>query len=535
MGFTLPKYITEYLDNTWRKPPQNFMNSSMFYAGLNTFFMNYMNNVVRPCVAYSSGSADGITNSGAKFNAGLAIKRAAVRLIKGDKILFEGDDKASKALSDIWSPHVNFENFLESGIDFLMDGTTLFKLNRNRSGNIYPCANRVDRFYSETDENGDVISVTMFNSFLFNEDFGRDTTNQYWLVEERYYNKNGSPVCVNKVHVKSGVAGHELLPTIGDVGIAFKALPPSVQQTIKRRGIILNKEIILPFSDGLGVWQARRTANNSVVPGLAMGDPLLYGALDILWAIDVVFTGSITDVILGRGKILVPKRYLDTIREDFAKLGVKTDVAVFNSDLQNDDDTLVYVITERDKDFDPKSVQFDIRAEQYRGMLEIYLRQAAVLCGFAPTSIFPFLQDQSAKTATEVTAEENLTRATIQSAHQTIEPIINKMLAEVLRLYGFKGKARIKLSDYIGNKILRDQNIRDNYLAGLVPKDVAVQRINDISAGETQEYLNKINEERQAEQEFTESQFANYLSEAQNDNSQSTAEFTSDSFGRGGN
>ena len=91
MGFTLPKYITEYLDNTWRKPPQNFMNSSMFYAGLNTFFMNYMNNVVRPCVAYSSGSADGIVNSGAKFNVGLAIKRAAVRLIKGDKILFEGE------------------------------------------------------------------------------------------------------------------------------------------------------------------------------------------------------------------------------------------------------------------------------------------------------------------------------------------------------------------------------------------------------------------------------------------------------------
>ena len=188
-----------------------------------------------------------------------------------------------------------------------------------------------------------------------------------------------------------------------------------------------------------------------------MGDPLLYGALDIIWAIDVVFSGSVTDVLLGKGKILVPKKYLTSVREDLKALGIKTEVAVFSEDLEDSDESLVYILMEQDKDFTPQSVQFEIRSESYRGMLEIYLRQAAVHCGFAPTSIFPFLQDQSAKTATEVTAEENLTRASVQSLHQTIVPAINRMLEEVLKQYGFKETARIKLSDYVGNKLQREE------------------------------------------------------------------------------
>ena len=66
--------------------------------------------------------------------------------------------------------------------------------------------------------------------------------------------------------------------------------------------------------------------------------------------------------------------------------------------------------------------------------------------------------------------------------------------------YGFGKSASIKLADYIGNKLLRDQNIRENYAAGLLPLDIAVQRINDISASETQEYIRKIEEEQKSRQ-----------------------------------
>lgn len=500
MGFEPPKQLQDYLNTEWRKPPESFVNCSLFYSGLDPFFIDYMTRVVRPCVAYASGSADNLINSGAKMNIGYSIKGAAVKLIKGDKLIFDGDDTACQAISEIWVPNANFEIFLESAIDYmLMGGTVAVKLNKDRFGRCIPVATRIDRFYTTTDDTGEVIDIVIFNSMLYTERYGAKSSRSYWLVEERYYNAVGKPCVMYKVHTKSGVAGKETLPAIDGPGITEEGLNDTVRALLKKKGIVLNAETELPFRDGLGVWLWRRTANNSCVPGLALGDPLFYGVLDLLWSVDTVFGGSLTDVILGRGKVLVPKKFISTIRDDLLKCGAKDISArmlAYTDKFSDADDTMVYIATERDMEFPPTEVQFDIRAEKYRGMLEMYLRQIVSHCGFAPTSIFPFLQDGSSKTATEVTAEENLTRATVQSAHQTIVPMINRMLAEVLYQSGINGVAKIRLSDYIGNTLLRDQNIRENYASGLVPKEEAVQRINNISAKETEEYMKKLAEQK---------------------------------------
>lgn len=504
-GFQTPKAVEDYLNLTWRKPPQNFINTSQYYSGLSPFFINYMNTVVRPCMAYMSGSADGVVNSGLKMNVGYTIKKTAVHLIKSDKVIFEGDDDGSKILSDDWAPSVNFERFYESTIDNLMGGTTIVKLNKDLQGRCVPISERVDRFYSTVDDCGNVVRIVIFNSLLFQMDFGRSVHNSFWLVEERFYKKS-RPHVRYKVQAKTGIAGQEILPMVYGDGLSEQDLPEEVRNIVKAKNIKLNKETPLPFRDGLGVWQISLTANNSSVPGLAMGDPLIFGALDLLWAVDVLFSGTLTDVILGKGKILVPKRFLDSFRQDLAGLGLKTQVQsslsdriMTRSDMLNDnDDSFVYVATERDKDFVPTSIQFDIRSEQYRGMLDLYLRQIVSMCGFAPTSIFPFLVDNSVRTATEVTAEENLTRSTVKAIHEAIAPVLNRLINEVVyQLYKdageeYNAQVRCKLSDYIGNPIQRDANIRNNYQAGLIPLEVAVQTVNSISDKETTEYLEKI-------------------------------------------
>ena len=545
-SFQTPKYIESYLNLNWRKPPQNFVNCSQYYSGLDPYFITYMNTVIRPCLAYMNGAADGVVNSGLKMNIGFTIKKTAVKLLKGDKVIFEGPDGDTKVLSDEWSGSVGFDRFLEAFIDNLCAGTTIVKLNKDRAGRCVPMTERVDRYYATYDDCGNIARIVIFNSLLFQMNFGRAVRNSFWLVEERYY-KNGKAVVRYKVQAKSGIAGQEILPTINGAGIPEKDLPEEVQGVIRAKGIKLNKEIELPFRDGLGVWGAQLTANNSCVPNLPMGDPLLYGALDLLWSIDVVFSGSLTDVILGKGKVLVPKRYLESLRADFKNIGLKvtpgndnslSDRIMTRTDMENDDDdSFVYVATERDKDFPPQDVQFDIRSEAYRGMLELYLRHVVSMCGFAPTSIFPFLADGSTKTATEVTAEENLTRATVQSVHQIITPVLERMLNEVLyQLYkdsgkDYDGRIKIKLSDYIGNPLLRDQNIRENYQAGLIPQETAVQRVNSISDSETQEYLRKISEDQKKNNPF------DGLDEEYkgiNDDSEQTAEPTGDSVGRVG-
>lgn len=523
MSFQTPQFIENYLNLDWRKPPQNFVNTSQFYTGLDPFFIDYLNTVVRPCMAYSKGVADGTINSGIKMNVGYTIKKTAVRLLKGDKVIFEGRDEDTAFLSDVWGKSVNFDRFYEATLDNLMEGTTIIKINKDARGRCVPVTERVDRYYPTYDDSGELIHCVIFNSLVYQANFGNSIRNVFWLVEERYY-RGYKKYVRYKVQAKSGIAGQEILPTITGDGIPEKDLPESTQALVKAKGIRLNEEVELPFRDGLGVWNLTLTANNSVVPNLPMGDPLLFGALDLLWAIDVVFSGSLTDVLLGKGKVLVPKRFLHTIRGDLKGLNLQvtpnesvTDKIIARIEAQSDDDdSFVYVATEHDKDFPPQSVQFDIRSEQYRGMFEMYLRQVVSMCGFAPTSVFPFLEDKSAKTATEVTAEDNLTRSTVQSIHQMIAPVISRLLTEVVyQLYNdsgedYDGQISVKLSDYIGNPLLRDQNTRENYTAGLIPKEVAVQKVNSTSDKETAEYVAKIDAEAEAKRQAETPNFSDF-------------------------
>ena len=379
MGFKTPAYLENYLNKEWRKPPENFVDCSLYYAGLDPFFIDYMNKVVRPCMAYSCGSADNLINSGAKMNIGYSIKSTAVKLIKGDKLIFDGDDLACQKISETWAPTVGFDAFLESAIDYMeMGGTVAVKLNKDRFGRCYPVATRIDRFYVTTDDVGEVVDIVLFNSLLYSERYSAKINRSYWLVEERYYDTNRKPCVMYKVHFKSGIAGKEILPSVDSVGLAEEGLPAQVKSLLRKKGIELNKPIRLPFRDGLGVWLWRRTANNSCVPGLTLGDPLFYGVLDLLWSVDTVFSGSLTDVILGSGKVLVPKKYLQSIRDDLRRQGandLSSRLLAMTDNFSDSDDSLVYIYTEHDKDFPPTPVQFANRADQYRGILEMYLRQ----------------------------------------------------------------------------------------------------------------------------------------------------------------
>lgn len=420
--------------------------------------------------------------------------------------------------------------------NMLAGGTTLVKINKDNYDRCSLSSSRVDRNYFTTNDAGDVVdaiflltllsstkndmkdrigALALFMSLLKelksigqllpskqNDFYTQLTLNksefnidmQYWLVEHRYY-EHQEPKVVYKVHRKDGMAGNEGLPLLYGDGIVYEQLPEEARISIDRMGIKLNEAEVLPFRDGLGVWAWVSTANNSCVPGLRMGDPLLYGVLDLLWALDTVFSGSIIDVLNGKGVILLPRTFAQTINEELAKLPTGTAKLVTREDLVPPSDNMVYIQVKGEENFKPESVQFDIRSEQYGGMWELYLKQIAVTIGFAPTTLFPYLQDNSPKTATEVTAEENLTRATVQSLHRLIIPELNRAIAEVLFQAGFAGKATVQLSDYIGNKILRDKNVRENYLAGLIPRSVAIQQISGVDAKETAEYEEKIDED----------------------------------------
>lgn len=505
MAFQIPQYLKRYLDSAkYRKPFENFVDNSTYYSQLNWQWMNYMQTVVRPCIAYSTAAVDGIYNSLISTPTGMAILRGASRLIAGDKHFFLGNDESCAFLSDIWSPSVNFNRFLSRSVSFMLSGgTAVIKWNKDDLGRSYLSAFRIDRTLVTCNENGDVTSAVFFIGLLSEMESANGLC--YWLTEERKYDGDGKPVVSYKVFVRSGIANSPTLPSPYQSGVSFENLPNRVREELKRMGIFrLNEEIPLPTLDGLGVWLLSRTAVNSCVPDAPFGDPLLYGCLDILWSIDVVFSGSIVDVLNGEGKIIVPKQFLqDTLNRLQAQYpGTQFNVTTAELDGYRDE-SFVYVMPSGfDKDkTSPTPVQFEIRADQYGKMLETYERLATVRAGYSPTSIFPYLTpDNSAKTAREVTAEENLTRASVRETHNLIIPVLNRALREVLRQEGFDPNVQLQLGDYVGNKLEFDTNVRDNYAAGLLPKEVAVKVINNLTASETQEYLEKIAEDDKTKQ-----------------------------------
>lgn len=513
MSFQFPEYLKAYLDSAkYRKPFENFVNNSSYYSQLNWQWINYMESVVRPCIAYSTAVVDGIHNTSLSTSTGLALLKGATRLIVGDRFFFIGDDEQSRFMEDIFVPKTGFVRTVTRAVNFMnAGGTAVLKLNINKSGCSYISTFRIDRTLIAANDNGDVTSAIFFIGLL-SQMQGNEESN-YWLVEERKYSETGKPVIVYKVFHKASTAQSLVLPSPYRNGIPYEQLPKSVKGELKRIGAgKLNNELPLGTRDGLGVWLMQRTATNSCVPDAPLGDPLLYGCLDLLWSIDAVFSGSIVDVLNGEGRILVPKQFLQDTLNRLGKQYPGTQFNVTTAELKGyHDESFVYVQPSGfDKDkMSPTPVQFDIRAEQYGKMLEIYERLAAVRAGYSPTSIFPYLTpDNSAKTATEITAEENLTRASIKEAHNLIVPVLNRVIAEILYQNGYeRPNCQIQLGDYIGNKMQFDQNVRGNLASGIIPLEVAVKQVNNLNDAETQEYLEKIEADKSKEAERQSSSF----------------------------
>ena len=535
MGFKIPEYLESYLSSyKYRKPLDNFVNNSNYYININYFWQNYMLSVVRPCIAYGSGIVDGVHGNLLSMSTGKAIVRGATKLIRGDKLFFEGNQVSCRFLSDIWAPSTNFSKLLTRTVEFMCTGgSSLLKLNKDLKGRYSFSSFRLDRTLVSVDENGRVNDAIFYISLLSSLK-SDGYTDETWLVEHRKYNKEGVPVIVYKVFTKSGIANSVVLPDPYSAGIPFKNLSPKIQRELLIKGIkSLNKETVLPFKN-LGVWKLDLTATNSAIPDSTFGDPLLYGILDLLWSIDVVFSGSLIDVLNGEGKIIVPKQFIADIKARLNSMYPGQNLNISTQELDSGgDESFVYIKWDGfDKERQaPTPVQFDIRTEQYKGMLDMYIKEMAVRTGFSPTSLFPHLAgDLSAKSATEVTAEENLTRATVKSIHDLILPTLNEAINEVLRLEGFKGGVRLKLSDYIGNRIQFDANLRANYQAGLIPKKIAVQQINNLSLAETEQYLKWLDEDMSAGQvDFNDT---NYFGEMNGEERQTQQ--ADNNFGRSG-
>lgn len=200
MGFQIPEFLKRYLENTkYRKPFESFVNNSTYYSQLNWQWINYMETVVRPCVAYAFGSVDGAYNSSLSTSTGMAVLRGATRLITGEKSFFLGDDESCKFLSDVWAPATNFNLFKARAISFtLACGTCVIKSNIDDRGRNTLSAFRLDRTLFSVNDDGEITNAVFFIGLLSSLK-NEENESTYWLVEERGYDENGDKYIMYKV------------------------------------------------------------------------------------------------------------------------------------------------------------------------------------------------------------------------------------------------------------------------------------------------------------------------------------------------
>jgi hypothetical protein len=94
----------------------------------------------------------------------------------------------------------------------------------------------------------------------------------------------------------------------------------------------------------------------------------------------------------------------------------------------------------------PEPIQFNLRAQEWKETRNYILECIASGIKISASSLASYLQGGSMRTAREVSAEEDATTLFVENARMRYEPVINKMIAQVLRFYGYFDDVEVRWS-----------------------------------------------------------------------------------------
>ena len=94
----------------------------------------------------------------------------------------------------------------------------------------------------------------------------------------------------------------------------------------------------------------------------------------------------------------------------------------------------------------PEAVQFNLRANEWKETRNFILENIASGIKISASSLASYLQGGSMRTAREVSAEEDATTLFVENARMRFTPVINKIIAQVLRFYGFIDDVEVRWS-----------------------------------------------------------------------------------------
>ena len=429
-----------------------FATNSKFYTTVPSEYKQYYEQFVREWLRWYDGYVDWF--HGSAIGNGLFSTRIAYTLVSklakqitGGKVLFEdledgrGETKKisiekeevnAKEAIEKWSKIQGFDNRLTKSVEWaLAAGDSVMKLDAYKRGNLTVTPIRKDNYFLDTDFLGNIIKFsTLVHTMTAQVDSAtgnrEDNKQHYFIMEERSY-INNSPHY--RLSIKMG-HNHGVNYKEGDfqsADVDFKDLSKSLRDEIKKLypDITFNKWTKLPLRD-LGVYHLKATEGVSFMPSLPYGESIFSNAIHLLMSYDFYYSAKITDIYLGRGKVIVPRHMDNPASND------------------NYYSTLSDMFYERVPYTDPSQqspmpIQFDLRTDSWREMRNDLLQEFALALNLNPRTVASFAVPASEKpTAHEISVDQDETALTVEHKRELLETPLNAMIATVLEYYNFK-------------------------------------------------------------------------------------------------
>jgi|AGTN01.1.fsa_nt_gi hypothetical protein len=497
----------------------SYISNAGFYAQISPAYRDFMLRWVQNWLWWYDGWVPYFHNQDQGiFSTRIAsalVDRVAQKVV-GGRVMFKnagkerqqpGGNAINNALREAndWARDTEFNRAFKQCIKYAAAaGTSLIKLNRSDK-NLWAEAVRFDRFVPQLDSLGRIMRVKCFLvvdiSLSDSDKLGRRLGQSYSLVEERYFGDytkcdgtviHNAPIAEYKVYNGSASVTNGNDYQFGEATrIEFKRLPETVRKRLlKNYGTLLfDTPILLPFDDSLGCELVTWTDGIGNLPQLPFGESFLAKIISYLMTYDYYWSAFNTDMYLGRGRVLVPS--------GIAGVGAGQNKPAYNTGL----DGMMYQKLEytNPDEQKPFPIQFELRAEEWAKIRNTIIENIAVNTGLSSSTVASFISDNSAKTAREISTEENETAGYVNDIRTTLEVPLNRILRAVLDYHGYDDNVEIRWSAAgLTNRVTLTEIISSAVQGGYLSKKKAVQMFNydDDEEQVQEEFLRIVEDEK---------------------------------------
>ena len=487
-------YIGSYYQSLY-----NYTNNTVFY-NMSDYHMRPFYRTVQNWERWYNGFvpvfhnfSDGVVPTGLAK----AIVDKVAGIIYGGGVIFDsagsadGSSNAMQYISAEWSQDVGFRAKLQDAIRMMCAlGTSALKLNADENNNLWLDAVPINRSFYNMDARGDIVNALFYlRPYTVSKSGQGGDDTAFVLVEERYTGDDGAPMCCYHVR-RSSTAENVFTEGTGNIG--WTELPRQIRDALRKDygGIRIDEPIRIPLTD-IGVYLLRFTPSCARMPHLKYGDSVLEGIIEYLCDYDILSAIIKTEMYAGRARIVAPKRMQ----------GPTADGINYNSGF--DSFMFTEYSTTDTKDPGVTIMQPDIRSEQLKSLRNTLLEDICSAIGISPSSFASYLDDNSNRTAREISAEESATTLFAENHRDLILCPINNMLDAVARYKGFSDTVRMRFSKSgQTNYTLLVENVTRMYQAGLMSLDKAVKEVNPgMDEEQVREEIKRIEAEQKAKQD----------------------------------